>query len=478
MKLTKVTRNHHIVQRLFIVVVLAVSTALRLIDLGQSLWLDEAIEWWAVKTFSLRQLLFGYMTGDFNPPAHHLLMWFWIRFFGDSEKILRIPSVLFGVGIIWFTYKITSTLAKKEEKEVNNWPFLVCGISAVLAASSGLLVYYSQEARMYSMATFFVTSSIYFFLKHRQNPSHLRFVIYCLVFTAALYTHYLTWFLLPVFVFYGIQYVFPLLFTIPWWPELLKQFQAGLSTARNPVWAGLGQVTPKQIGLIFVKFVTGRVPFPTSALFVVPTIVAVVLFWTMVWIGAQHLWKQKDANSRLIVLWMFIPLAIGISVGFIIPIFSYFRFLFILPAAIVLASFGLARKRDFLEPIVVFFLLCTVIYISGPIYNREDWKGLVKELHSHEMSSVVLMYPAVRPPFDYYDRNASIVMDASALVANGETVSTPSVWYISYAGDIFGTKKTVGSVLMTNGYSRTFIRHFRGVTLEHWIISKMPQGKL
>ena len=87
-----------------ILVILLLALILRLISLNQSLWLDEAIEWWAVKSFGLKELLTGYMAGDFNPPGHHLLMWFWVRVFGDSEVALRMPSVLFGVGIVWWAY--------------------------------------------------------------------------------------------------------------------------------------------------------------------------------------------------------------------------------------------------------------------------------------------------------------------------------------------------------------------------------------
>ena len=92
--------------KFWLLIILAVGFWIRLVGLNQSLWLDEAIEWWAVTSFSLKQLLFGYMAGDFNPPGHHLLLWFWVRIFGDAEISLRFPSVLFGVGLVYLIYKI------------------------------------------------------------------------------------------------------------------------------------------------------------------------------------------------------------------------------------------------------------------------------------------------------------------------------------------------------------------------------------
>lgn len=473
MQPTKVSKNQRVINFIFIAVILAAALAIRLINLHQSLWLDEGIEWWAVKTFSIRQLLFGYMTGDFNPPAHHLLMWFWVRLFGDSEQALRFPSVLFGVGVVWYTYKIAELLARKEEQGNGRWPFpfptpVVAAL--LLSAFSGLLVYYSQEARMYSMATFFVTASMYSVFKLQQKPSRVLFTVYCFLFTVALYTHYLPWFLLPFLTLFGVKYLAPLLLTVPWWPELLKQFQAGISTAGNPAWASLSQVSLKSIALVFVKFVTGRIPFPKTMTLLIPVLLMVAVFYILVLFGCRQVLKSKNnANNegKLLIFWAFGPLILGALIGVFIPIFSYFRFLFILPAFILLAAFGLKKHDGFLEPITVAVLLCTVIYVSGPLYSREDWKGLVKELHSRESSPSVLIYPAVRPPFDYYDRGRSLVSDASSFYLLPFTLY-PSVWYISYAEDIFGSKGGMEQTLSENKYSRTFVRHFRGVTLQRW----------
>ena len=120
-----------------LILTLLLALGLRLVALNQSLWLDEAIEWWAVRSFGLRELLTGYMVGDFNPPGHHVLMWFWVRMFGESEIALRLPSVVFGVGIVWWVYKIGNTLDRgdrgdKGDRGGAGTSVIQCGLDAIV----------------------------------------------------------------------------------------------------------------------------------------------------------------------------------------------------------------------------------------------------------------------------------------------------------------------------------------------------------
>ena len=97
--------------------------------------------------------------------------------FGYSEIALRAPSVIFGVLTVWLVFKLGG-----------KWP-------ALLLATSGLHVYYSQEARMYSLVTLAVTAS-FWALKER------RWLIYILASLAAIYSHYLAVFIFPAQLFW------------------------------------------------------------------------------------------------------------------------------------------------------------------------------------------------------------------------------------------------------------------------------------
>src|SRR3989338_7540643 len=124
---------------------------IRLIALNQSLWLDEAVTANVVKNLGFSQIVSGFSPTDFHPPLYYLFMKLWTNFFGYSEIALRMPSVLFSLLTGYVIY-------------------LIGGIwAAVFFLFNPLIVYYSQEARMYMMVTFFLTGALYFFISKKNQ---------------------------------------------------------------------------------------------------------------------------------------------------------------------------------------------------------------------------------------------------------------------------------------------------------------------
>lgn len=456
-----------LIDRFWLLVILGLGLWIRLVGLGQSLWLDEAIEWWAVTSFSLKQLLFGYMAGDFNPPGHHLLLWFWVRIFGDAEISLRFPSVLFGIGIVYLTYKITKLILGNKDELVGipGLPLRTSHISAIFAAFSGLLIYYSQEARMYSMAAFFTAGAFYFLIKNEvsQKKTAVNFILFSMFFAAGLYSHYLVWLLLPLMFMAGKKYILPVIALLPWIPMLFKQLASGLSAAGNPVWAQLSQTSIKNILLVPIKFVTGRIPFPDSGGLTMLTTVFVAAFWFLAVNGIKELLERQESRRVLTILsgWIIWPLGLGAVIGIFVPVFTYFRLLFILPQVLILASIGAIRIRWLLEPMVLGMMIVSAVYVSGDTYARENWAGAAADIENHEPGATVVIHPAVRPPFDYYDRGRSTVIPSTEI--------SNSFWYIPYAQPIFDAGDSARRTFESQNFKRTYQKHFRGVTVEHWV---------
>jgi hypothetical protein len=123
------------------VAVLLLAFALRLHDLGaQSLWYDEGTSA-ALATRSLATITRN-ASDDIHPPLYYWLLATWTRATGLSEVALRSLSVVLGTALV-------ATVALLGRR-FWSWPEGVA--SALVAAMSPLLVWYSQEARMYMLA--------------------------------------------------------------------------------------------------------------------------------------------------------------------------------------------------------------------------------------------------------------------------------------------------------------------------------------
>src|SRR3990167_7917065 len=126
-----------------IYIILILAFILRVIKLNQSLWLDEAININAIRGLGFKDIVFNYSLGDFHPPLYHVLLKSWMLIFPVSEIRIRMMSVILGVATIFITYKIAKALFEKK----------TALISAALLSTAPLHIYYSQEARMYMLAS-------------------------------------------------------------------------------------------------------------------------------------------------------------------------------------------------------------------------------------------------------------------------------------------------------------------------------------
>jgi len=134
--------------------VLIFSFLIRLIHLNQSLWLDEAVVAKVVQTIPFHLIPSSFSPSDFHPPLYYIIMSLWTSVFGYSEIALRFPSIIASLLTGWVVYKIGLFLG---DKKMALW-------AAIFFLFNPLIVYYSQEARMYMMATLFTTCALYYFL--------------------------------------------------------------------------------------------------------------------------------------------------------------------------------------------------------------------------------------------------------------------------------------------------------------------------
>lgn len=405
--------------------------AVRLIGLNQSLWLDEAISANVSKNFSYSQIITSFSPSDFHPPGYYLMLKAWTGVFGNSEISLRMPSVIFSLATIYIVYLLGGI-----------WPAMLTGFNP-------LLVYYSQEARMYSMAAFWLTLAVYCLVKKKYiwlsilgGLSFLTF--YGSVFFLAAMTLYLL--LNKKFKEVIITNIGPAAALLIIWPLMKLQLhnsQEMLLQVTN--WSlVLGKANLKNLLLIPIKFTSGRISFyPKIIYYLISGSFAVLAFKPLCQLKLTSP-LQKESFRYRFVFWA--TLAIGTIFSIFTPMLQYFRFLYLIPVM------GLILNKNKL--VLGGFVIFSLAYLINPTFYREDWKSLVKTLPNK-----VYMIGSFGDPVKYYSENIQII-DIR------KTINDKNITVVPYGEEIHGVDHKI--ILGKLGYKLDKINNFRGLTSENW----------
>jgi hypothetical protein len=164
----------------------ALAAALRFATLGlQSLDYDEAYTAGVVIPGSFGHMWSLLPKTESSPPLHYVLEWAWTRPFGLGEVSVRFISALAGTAVVPVVYAAGRRLGSARAGLV----------AAALVAVNPFLVWYSQEARAYSLLTLLGALSFLAFAAALRDPSPRRLALWAGVCALALWTHYFAVFL-------------------------------------------------------------------------------------------------------------------------------------------------------------------------------------------------------------------------------------------------------------------------------------------
>jgi uncharacterized membrane protein len=179
----KSTLNSAHVEWLLLLALAAAAAFLRFYRLGsESFWRDELIQatlaqnangWWHTVLLTA--------TKPGSAPLENSITYFIVQI-SQSETVLRIPAALFGVGSVLLLYFAGKKLFNTA----------VGFLAAMFLALSQLHIYYSQEMRVYSLATFMALLVFYLFIETISNNRKWYWIALTAAATLALYSHYYT----------------------------------------------------------------------------------------------------------------------------------------------------------------------------------------------------------------------------------------------------------------------------------------------
>ena len=389
-----------------------IGAILRFYNLGyNSLWLDEASTLtFAVK--SIPDIWQATTAGEFNPPlfywTEHIML-----IFGNSEVVLRFIPALLGVLTIPLIY-----LVGKEFMDRNT------GIIAAAAfAFSPFLVFYSQEARAYSMMLFFVTFSMVFYFRALKNNDIRDWALFGILSALAFWSHFYAMVIIGALVLYALYELYPkiksnlntarplvtacVIFGLICLPLILVTIQLfAKRTASAPTFGIQG---PEIIIATFAQIscLNPQIPGSEVALYLLP-----LLFIAGI-VQAFLLDKNKGIFLVIITVLTFV---ISNFLSYRIPMQP--RYLIFL-ASVYFIAIALSYRLLFTwtnSRGVVYGFIALLVVINSPMlvdyysgYSKEDWRGFAGGLQqlTNPGDFVIIVPGYVSQPLNYYYSNTS-----------------------------------------------------------------------
>jgi mannosyltransferase len=410
------------------------AAALRFWRIGhQSFWYDEAFT--VVLVHRSPSAMFALLPKtELTPPLYYSIAWVWVRIFGYGEAGLRSLSALAGVATVPAMYGAGKELISRRAGL----------IAAALVAFNPLLIWYSQEARSYSVLVLFATLSLLAFAHLRSpRPTPRWLVAWVLVASLALATHYyaalavvpeavwLLWVhrrdrrvLVAVFVVAAVGLaLLPIAFSqrphaswIAWWPLNDR----------------LSQLTP--------QFLLGT-GAPARTVLKLAGAAAVLL-------AAALLARRADASERRGALVAGVLAAAGFALSLLLILAGVDELItrnviVVLIPLIVLVAGGLGARRAGVLGLVGAGTLCTIGLVAAigvavdQHFQRPDWRGVARALGpglptGAGRAILIQNYPGILP-LQLYMPGLRFIKNRGARVDEVDVIAAsaglPNAWF-------------------------------------------------
>lgn len=380
---------------------------------------DEAATWvYSIRSFA--EMLQIY-TIDAHPPLYYPLMHLWFPLVGTTEYALRFVPLVFGVLLV-----VTVAVLGRRLADVR------VGLAAgFLAAVNPYEIYFAQDARSYTLATWLGVMSTAVLWRALQTDRWRHWIAYAILTLVLAYTHYY-FFLIVVFQAVFVGWVAWGQRRIPWRYIVVG---AGAGLAYVPwlmyAWAFLtgypGNI--ERPGLL-AALVRPLLAFAGGQFLTYPlTWVSGLVFWPLLALGVVALRRHGRRVGSveeslpawlLMLLYLGVPLLLVFLVSRFKSIFSERYLVLASPAFLVLVAGGvvwaLGRRKLWLTSFVA---ACAVLFVAtgvlalGNYYfdpgfaKSPPWREVADYIRRKSRPSDGLVYTAALPEVIYYNERAA-----------------------------------------------------------------------
>jgi mannosyltransferase len=442
----------------------ALGAVLRFATLGvQAYHHDEIVTASRVLRVGLGHAMDAVGFSESAPPLYYALAWFWTQATGTSEWGLRSLSALAGVATIPVVYLIGRELRGRSTGL----------LAAALVAVNPMLLWYSQEARAYSLLALFCSLSLLFTVRAVRDGERRDFRAWGVFSALALATHYFAVFPLLAEVLLLLRRRGRAALSGLWIIGLAAALLAPLAYHQmsygHAEWIGKFSLGHRiaETGITFVVGETGdiigRAEQPGPAL--VPLALVIVAF---VLLALRGNWNERRSAS--------IPLAVG-ATALGIPLllallpggkdFLLARNLLpaLIPLLLVVAVALTAERAGRLGTVVAALLIAYSLGFSiwaaaSPDLHRPDWEALATRLGEPDGPRATVTWVIGEAPLRYYLSTGAIQVKPS----EGYDWLVREVNFVSIGSAPPPPRRLIGPEFRETDYERVgelFVRRYR-----------------
>ena len=452
-----------------LILLTAIGSLLRFFNLGfNSLWLDEAVTYYYA-TLPFDELWHMLQNGsEFNPPLFYILESFMV-YLGKDEFILRLIPALTGI----LTIPVVFWMGK-EFSDRN------CGIvCAALVTFSSFLIFYSQEARAYSLLLLFVALSIVFFLRGMKSGRTLDWVLFGFFSALGFWTHFYSIIVFGILVacfFFnwgfqkddilkkGKSFIWSIVtFILLTLPLIVVTVELFLVRTSSPPTFGLNGWD------VISRALSDLSGFNIGAIILLITLFGIGLLWAFV---------HERRKGVLIAFSIIALLMISYYLSFRMPFQTRFLIIMIPFYFLGIAYSSRAFCQIFKKNYVVYVLIACIFLINFPVLSqyytvqtKENWRDFSREFERYtEDGDVVVLLPSyMQQPLNYYynsSRDNTIQIGASGVkeLEDLKDEHSGARIFIIMTADILAVEPSGQSVEWLK-QNATFIGQYTGIYL-------------
>jgi 4-amino-4-deoxy-L-arabinose transferase-like glycosyltransferase len=355
----------------------------------QSLWLDETVTYWVVKD-GFWDLVYRAVNYQGQSPFYYFIVWCFIQILGNSEWVLRLPSLLSIILACFFLYQLCFVLFDREWALIS----VLCLICLLQVTAVG------GDARPYGLALMLSILSIQCFVKWLQNSRVTYQIAYIIASAATCYAHIM---FAPIFFIHLCYYFIlkednpkvsfkklVLTFSIIAGCLLPNFYQLTLLVEKRELYSFA--VRPEIMDLLNAWF---------SFLWIFPLIAGFLLACIFDRTTCREQGVFISKKMIFILIWFFFPASFLFIISKMIGSSIFYpRYFFWSYPAIALVIAGLVKmlenSQSRLIAVSVFSMVFIIINIISPKPN-ENWRSAVEYITSTKMSQEmpIIVWPGL-----------------------------------------------------------------------------------